>query len=161
MKKVWLVGLLLLPVVFLVSCGSDKKSDVKVASIQQVLGNTASSIQSNALYHFEKEKLNVLITFSPFQDPNLEPSSSEFKKTFQNDLEMFNKDFPNEALTEKDYDSQIEKEFKDVVFKIDDKAKEVTLTSKEVKKVFKMSDSNDKRLIDAIGNEYELVIDEK
>lgn len=161
MKKVWLVGLLFLPVLFLASCGSDKKSDVTVASIQQVLGNATNSIQSNALYYFENGQLNVLIAFSPFQDPNLETSSSEFKKTFQNDLEMFNKDFPKEELTEKDYDSQIEKEFKDVVFKIDNNAKEITLTSKEVNKVFKMSDSNDKRLIDSIGNEYELVIDKE
>ena len=161
MKKYLVVILMVIPIVILSACSPKNKSDVSTATIQQIQRNSANSTQSNSLYHFEKNKLNVLVVFSPFQSPNTVPSDNDFKEKFQKDLETFNKSFPSDILTEEEYQSEFEKEFNDVTFKINETAKEVIIKGKDVEKTFKMSDSNDKRLIDSLGNEYELIIDKK
>ena len=160
-KKYLIVSLIIIPIVFFSACSQKNKSDISIATIQQIQRNSVNSTQSNALYYFEKNKLNVLIVFSPFQSPDTDPSDSDFKEKFRKDLEVFNKSFPSDVLTEEEYQSEFEKEFKNVTFKMNETAKEVVIKGKNVEKTFKMSDSNDKRLIDSLGNEYELIIDKK
>lgn len=141
--------------VFILGACSKNEHDVKSAQITSVVNNK-EFLQENALYQFENGQLDVYLTFSPFENPNTNPSDSEYDKKLEETVNALNKEFPNEKMTKDHFDNRIEKSFKNVVVSVDKKKKKVIISGKDIIKEFTISDSNDKRLVDDLGNEYEL-----
>jgi len=155
-KKKLLFTVLISSLILIIGGCSSKESDVESASINQVL-SSSSSAQQNATYMYKDGTLDVVIGFYPIKNSNTNPS--EVDSSLSKDLERLSKEFPNEKFETASFENMFEKSFKNVILLINKDKKEVTLSSKDIDKTFKMSDSNENRLVDDAGVEYELVID--
>jgi len=146
--------IIFLIVTTIVSGCSSNKSSVKTAQINQVVNNK-SSLQENASYDFKNGNLNVNLTFFPFKDPNLSLSDTSYDKSVNEEIERINKEFPTEKITKENFNNNIDKTINNVTLSIDKKEKKVRLNGKDIDKEFRISDSNENRLIDSFGVEYE------
>lgn len=155
-KRTRLIGIVVMMCFMSVLIGCSKKdNEVKTAQITSVVNNK-ETLQENALYHFDNGKLDVYVNFSPFENPNTNPSDSDYDKKLDKTITDLNKEFPNEHMTKDSFDNKIEKSFKNVTVSVDKTNRKVILSGKGITKEFTMSDSNDNRLVDDLGNEYEL-----
>ncbi|MGY3703077.1 hypothetical protein BW731_00045 [Vagococcus martis] len=152
-KFIGFVGICCVTVV-MTGC-SINKNEVKSAQITSVLNNK-ETLQENALYHFDNGKLEVNLTFSPFENPNTNPSDSEYDKKLEETIKNLNKEFPNDTIKKENFNNKVEKSFKNVTVSVDNEKKKVTISGKDITKEFTMSESNENRLTDDLGNEYEL-----
>ncbi|MGX6969403.1 hypothetical protein [Vagococcus bubulae] len=155
-KRTTMIGFVMMMCFMIVLAGcSTSKNEVKSAQIMSVV-NSKENLQENALYHFDNGKLDVYLTFSPFENPNTDPSDSDYDKKLDETIKNLNKEFPNEDIKKDNFDNKVEKSFKNVTVSIDSEKKKVTISGKGITKEFTISDSNEKRLVDNLGNEYEL-----
>lgn len=153
-KGLILIGIMMCFIIALTAC-STNKNEVTSAQITSVVNNK-EGLQENAFYNFDNGKLDVMISYSPFENPNTSPTDSNYDKKLDEVIANLNKEFPNENMTKDNFDNKLEKTFKHVTVTVDKEKKKVTIDGNDVKKIFTMSDTNDNRLIDDFGNEYEL-----
>ncbi|MBO0476506.1 hypothetical protein DOK76_05450 [Vagococcus sp. DIV0080] len=157
-KSSIILFLLLSLSLLLVACSSPKKNQPKKAHIIQILNNQ-NSLQQNAVYYFDNGTLTVSLTYAPFRKPNELPNEFEDSDIVKNDMKRYEKEFPNTSLNLDNFSPYFEKTIKKVTLNIDEDKKEVSLTGKDFNKSFKQSETNNNRLIDDVGIEYELKID--
>jgi len=152
--KVAMVLCLTFFIVIMTGCMTNKNA-VKTAQITSII-NSKDSLQENAFYNFDNGNLDVTFTLSVFQAPNANPADPEYEKNLDKTLKSLNKEFPNEKITKENFENPFEKTFKNVTFSVEKEKKKVVIDGKDVHKEFTMSDSNENRLTDNLGNEYEL-----
>lgn len=159
-KRARILGFIMMMCFMLVLVGcSTNKNEVKSAQITSVV-NSKENLQENALYNFDNGKLDVYLTFSPFENPNTDPSDSDYDKKLDETIKDLNQEFPNEDIKKDNFDNKVEKSLKNVTVSVDNEKKKVTISGYDITKEFTMSDSNEKRLVDSLGNEYELTYSE-
>ncbi|MFC6347140.1 hypothetical protein [Vagococcus carniphilus] len=156
LKKFFKLVLPLTVLLLAIAGCSTNKSNVKTAQINQIV-KSGDSLQENGYYVFEDGNLDVSLSFSPFLNPNKSPSDTEYDAKINNEIKQINKEFPKAKLTKKEFDNKFVKSLKNVTFSIEKKDKKVLIKGNDINKEFQMSDSNDNRLIDDLGTEYELV----
>ncbi|UUV99309.1 hypothetical protein [Vagococcus luciliae] len=83
---------------FILGACSKNEHDVKSTQITLVVNNK-EFLQENALYQFENGQLDVYLTFSLFENPNTNPSDSEYDKKLEEIVNALNKEYPNEKMT--------------------------------------------------------------
>lgn len=143
---------------FLVVGCSAGKNEIKTAQIKQVLNNK-DSLQETASYQFDNGKLDVSLTFLPFSNPNVTLPDTEYDQKVEDEIKRINKEFPNEKVTEDSFNNSFTKSLKNITFTADKESKKVIISGKDIKKEFKMSESNENYLTDDSGIEYEVTYD--
>jgi len=145
---------LIFTIAFITGCKANK-TNVKTAQINSIINNK-DSFQENAFYNFDNGNLDVNITFSPFQALKEDLPNKEYDEKMDEVIKKLNKEFPNENIDKNSIENSISKTIKNVTFSIQEKNRKVIITGKNINMEFSMSESNENRLIDNQGNEYEL-----